>query len=199
MKNLRILLLALALFSVNLALAQTGDTAERSPVVQHCQQLMNLTSPVETGPDAPSIRIVKPLGSDVVYGSQVSVSVETQNFELNADGQHWHIWVDGQLVMMVYGPTALIDVAPGAHEICAIMGDANHADLGIPAGIAVSVALPGAGTPTSTPLVSADTAASYSSPEPDDTLSNLILIFVLGLVAAVAGWRLGARLPKRRR
>jgi hypothetical protein len=167
-----------------------------SPVVEHCQQLMN--APASTGPDAPSIRIVEPADNGVVYGNQLAVTVETENFEINSEGKHWHIWVDGQLQMMLYGPTAIINVAPGRHEICAIMSDGNHLDLGLPAGITLTVAQPAAGTPTTTPPVAPEVAAAYSTRDSGGSSISPLLLVGLGLLAAVGGWWIGARMGKRK-
>jgi hypothetical protein len=147
--------------------------------------------------DAPSIQIVEPADSGVVYGSQLAVTVQTDNFEINSDGNHWHIWVDGQLQMMLYGPTAVINVAPGTHEVCAIMSDANHVDLGSPAGIRLTVAQPASGTPTTTPAIAPEVAATYS--QSDGSGISPLLLVAFGLLAAVGGWWLGTRLPKGRR
>jgi hypothetical protein len=172
------------------------STPEMSPVVEHCRQLMNASQPADSGPDAPTIQIVEPTDDGVVYGSQLAVTVETDNFEINSEGKHWHIWVDGQLQMMLYGPTAVINVAPGTHEVCAIMSDGNHVDLGSPAGITLTVAQPAAGTPTTTPAVAPEVAATYSQTE-GSSISPLLLV-AFGALAAVGGWWLGTRMGKRR-
>jgi hypothetical protein len=154
---------------------------------------MNASAPPEIRPDTPVIRIVEPREGEVVYGTQLAVTVETDNFAINDAGSHWHIWVDGQLQMMLYGPTAVINVAPGAHDICAIMADGNHLDQGMPAGIRLIVAQPAAGTPTTTPAIAPEVAATYSQVE-DQGISPALLV-ALGLGAAVGGWWVGTRLP----
>ncbi len=185
---------SIVLFGALFALSSAVNA--QSPVIEHCQQLMNVVTPVADGPDAPTIRIVEPADTEVVYGGQLGVTVETENFEFSPTGQHWHIWVDGQLLQMVYGPTAIIDVAPGTHEICAIMGTAEHGDVGVPDGLAVIVVQPAAGTPTTTPPVAPEVAATYSQPEPGGI--SPILLVAFGLLAAVGGWWMGTRMGKRR-
>jgi hypothetical protein len=180
-----------------LALSNALNVSAQSTVMEHCQQLMTVVTPVATGPDAPSIRIVEPSDMGVVYGGQLGVTVETQNFDFSATGQHWHIWVNGQLMQMVYGPTAILDVAPGTHEICAIMGTAEHGDVGAPAAIRVTVVQPAPGTPTTTPPVAPEVAATYAQEEPGDGFSPVLLVG-LGLLAAVGGWWMGTRMGKRR-
>jgi hypothetical protein len=192
-------LLIVSLLSFSPVLAQDDSTPEVSPVVERCRQLMSADAPTFTGPDAPTIHIVQPAPTGTVYGEQVSVTVVTQNFELEPEGRHWHLWVNGQLQQMVYGPTALINLAPGTHEICALMGDANHFDLGTPDGVMVTIAAAASGTPTATPAVAPEVAASYSTIESQLTALMLIGVAVVGLIVAGAGWYIGARLPKRRR
>jgi hypothetical protein len=192
-------LLIVILWSFSPVLAQDDSTPEVSPVVERCRQLMSPDAQTFTGPDAPSIRIVQPAPDDTVYGDQLSVTVTTRNFELEPEKRHWHLWVNGQLQQMVYGPTAIINLAPGTHEICALMGDANHFDLGTPDGIMVTIAAAASGTPTATLAVAPEVAATYSAPESQPSALMLIGIAVVGLIAAGAGWYIGARLPKRRR
>lgn len=179
--------------------APVMSLAAQSTVVGNCQRLMNVAQPVAAGPDAPSIRIIEPADQGVVYGNQLAVTVETENFEFEPGGQHWHIWVDGQLMQMVYGPTAVINVAPGTHEICAIMSTAAHGDVGAPAGVQVIVVQPAAGTPTTTPAVAPEVAAVYSETELAESPLGLILIIGLGLLAAAGGWWIGTRLSGSRR
>jgi len=193
---LQVMLLTLLVILAGAALAQTNDPA----VVQHCQQLMNPAPDQPTGPTAPSIHIVEPANGGTVYGRQVAVTVDVQNFEINQNGQHWHVWVDGQLQMMVYGPTALLNVAPGSHELCAILGDVNHLDIGAPAGIIITVADAGAGTPTVTPPISPEQAAATQTPETREDPAVMILVLAGALlVAGVGGWWVGGRLSRRRR
>ncbi len=194
-KRVVIAVLLTVLFEASLA-AQSSDPV----VVQHCQQLMNLAPDQPTGPTAPSIRITEPATGSTIYGRQVAVTVAVQNFEISPNGQHWHVWVDGQLQMMVYGPTALINVAPGTHEICAIMGDANHLDIGIPAGISITVVDAGQGTPTTTPPIAPEAAAATQTPETRQDPAVMILVLAGAIVVAgVGGWWVGGRLSKRRR
>jgi hypothetical protein len=197
LKACRILLSVLPALVITDAVSAQSTPPAASTVVQNCQQLMNATVPAETGLEAPVIRIVEPGEGEVVYGEQLAVTVETENFEINEEGNHWHIWVDGQLQIMLYGPTAVINVAPGTHEVCAIMADGNHLDQGMPAGIRLTVAQPAAGTPTTTPAVDPEVAATYSQVE-EQGISPVLLV-ALGLAAAIGGWWMGTRLPGKRK
>jgi hypothetical protein len=191
-------LTALTRWNLTLAVAQTV-TPDAAALVASCQQLMTPGAPVDTGPNAPVIRIAAPSAGEVVYGDQLAVTVETENFDINSNGQHWHLWVDGQLQVMMYGPTAIVNVAPGEHQVCAIMGNNDHADLGRPAGIIVNVEQPQPSTPTTTPPVLPEVAATYTATE--EPLNPMMIVMMVGaaVVAAVGGWWLGRRLPKKGR
>jgi hypothetical protein len=152
-----------------------------------------------SGPNAPRIRIVDPVDNGVVYGSKLTVAVQTENFEINTNAQHWHLWVNGQLQTMVYGPGVSVDLAPGVYQVCVILGNSNHQDVGIPDGITVTLQSPQQGTPTSTPAVAPSVTAAAVAAEQSDNAVRIGLLVVGGLLAAVLGWQLGARLPKSKR
>lgn len=187
----RVLMLCVFLLLPITAQAQTDST-----VVDECTKLLAADRPMPTGADAPSVRIVQPV-EDVIYGSAITITIETENFDVTSDGRHWHLWVNGQLQGMVYQPTAIIDLEPGDYQICASLGNTDHADLGEPAGIALRVERAAAGTPTPTLIVPREQAVVQ--PEPTLGPGQIILVIGLGLLAAVGGWWLGSRLPKNRK
>jgi hypothetical protein len=98
---------------------------------------------------------------------------------------------------MLYQASGVLDLAPGTYQLCASVGDANHMDIGMPDGITITVQQPAAGTPVPTLTVSRESAPII--PEPGVSPVQIILIVGVGLLAAVGGWWLGARLPKRRK
>jgi hypothetical protein len=167
-------------------------TPDTSTLVADCTRLLAADRPIPTGPDAPSIRFVQPMTS-VIYGQTVTIEVTTTNFDINSEGNHWHLWVNGQLQGMVYQPTAIIDLPPGTYQICATMGDANHVDIGIPAAMEITMQAAAAGTPTPTLAVAREAAQVRQ-----DSVSagQIALIVGGGLLAAVGGWWLGKRMPK---
>ncbi len=175
--------------------AQTTQTPtiDDSNVLADCIRLLPADRPVETGANAPSLRIVQPT-TDVVYGSAVTVQIQTNNYDVNANGQHWHLWVNGTLTGMVYQPTAIIDLTPGTYTICASLGNNQHADIGMPDGIRLKVEAAQVGTPTATLAV--DRAAAQVQPEGQISNSQIILLLGGGLLAAVGGWWIGNRMPK---
>lgn len=176
--------------------AQSTPTPSAASVIEDCARLLPPDRPLFSGTDAPTVRIVQPAES-VIYGSAVTVTIVTNNFDVNAEGRHWHLWVDGQLQGMVYQPTAIIDLAPGQHSLCASLGNTDHADIGMPDGVIITVEAAQAGTPTATLAVERDAARvqpEAGSPEP----AQIALLVGGGLLAAVAGWWFGTRLSKRR-
>ncbi len=172
------------------------QTAAGAGASVDCEALLPADRPLPVGADAPAIRLVAPADGSTVYGEQIAFRVETQNFALNSEARHWHIWVNGALAGMVYQPDALLDLKPGTYKICASLGDTDHADLGMPASITITVAELQPGQPTPTLPVAPEMA--LVQPEPAAEPGQIILIVVIGLAAAAGGWWLGARLGKRR-
>ena len=67
----------------------------------------------------------------------VEVAVETQNFELSPDGNHWHLRVNGESVGMYANPQVTFDTrlyeSSGEYEIMVSLNNAQHCDYGIQA------------------------------------------------------------------
>lgn len=79
------------------------------------------------------VRIISPTaGETFAYGDQVVVEIETENFPLGEDGNHWHLYVNGDSWGMVMGANnsdVLRGLAPGEHEISVYLSIATHEDL----------------------------------------------------------------------
>ncbi len=194
LKALIITLLTVSMMLTVVAQTTPTPTADDSNVLADCIRLLPANRPIETGANAPSVRIVQPT-TEVVYGSAVTIQIQTKNYDVSAEGgQHWHLWVNGTLTGMVYQPTAIIDLAPGTYTICASLGNSTHADIGMPDGIRVKVEAAQAGTPTATLAV--DRAAAQVQPEGQIGSGQIILLVGGGLLAAVGGWWIGNRMPK---
>ncbi len=192
-KTLLITLLALAMILPVAAQSTPEATADDSNVLADCTRLLAADRPIETGANAPTVRIVQPT-IDVVYGSTVTIQIQTNNYDVNANGQHWHLWVNGALNGMVYQPTAIIDLTPGTYTLCASLGNSQHADIGMPDGIRITVKPAQAGIATATLAV--DRSAAKVQPEGQISSGQIILLVVGGLLAAVGGWWFGNRMPK---
>ncbi|MDX1991026.1 MAG: hypothetical protein SF029_01470 [bacterium] len=174
----------------------TADTAAdtHTAIIDRCRALMTNPAP-ESEAEASSVFMVEP-ATDVIYGSTLYVTVDTANFDIDADsGDHWHLWIDGQLNTMVYDDSVAVQIEPGTHEICAILGDPEHFDLGQPDGMTITVVQPGPGTPSTRPL---SAGGSYAAPISEAPNSGLIFLIVgAGVVAGVLGWLMGRMLPRR--
>jgi hypothetical protein len=192
--SLIIAIVLLAIVTPNfLARAQTMPAR----VTTTCESLLPPDRPMFSGPDAPTIRFDSPASGDV-FGSFVTVSMGIENFELTTDARHWHLWVNGQLQGMVYQPSTIIDLAPGTYQLCASLGNADHADIGQPAEAVITVYAAAAGTPTSPPAAPVATVGELIA-EPDVTPGQIGMIVAIGLIAAIGGWWLGSRLPKAKK
>ncbi len=194
MRRLALLAILIALLTVQAVLAQDATaTPDQATLLADCNKMLAPDRPMPTGPDAPSIKLVAPT-DPVVYGSTVTFQVQTTNFDINANGDHWHLWMNGQLTGMVYQPTAIIDMNPGTYEVCATLGDANHVDIGTPAVMFLTVKPAVAGVATATLPV----ARSAAQVQPDTGVgpAQIAVIVVGGLAAAIGGWWFGKRMPK---
>jgi predicted extracellular nuclease len=68
----------------------------------------------------------------------VGVTIITTNFDIPADG-HWHLWVNGVMVEMVYDYATTIMLGAGTYEIIAELVLPNHSSLGIVESVTVHV------------------------------------------------------------
>lgn len=79
------------------------------------------------------IRLVSPTEGAVFHaGDEIRIQIETENFTLGEEGNHWHFYVDGESPQMVMGgmnEAILRDLAPGTHEISVFLSRGDHADL----------------------------------------------------------------------
>lgn len=167
------------------------------PIIEQCAALLASDRPMPDGADAPIIRIVAPRDGEIIYGTEVAITVEIQNFAVELGTGHWHLWLNGQLRGMLYQTSGIVDLRPGSYQLCASLGDPNHMDLGMPDGITFTVQEPSAGTPVATLTVPREAAPVIDEPG-GLTPVHLVLILGLGLVAIALGAWLGSRFPKRR-
>lgn len=79
------------------------------------------------------IRIVSPADGAVFKTTdEILVQVEIENFDLGAEGNHWHILLDDHSELMVMGGNldqSLRNLSPGQHTIEAILSTGDHGDL----------------------------------------------------------------------
>ena len=83
--------------------------------------------------DGATIEIVSPEhGTTFASTDDVVVEVAIENFTLNDEGSHWHVYVDGESHGMVVGINtrqALHGLAPGEHMIEAYLALGTHEEL----------------------------------------------------------------------
>lgn len=83
--------------------------------------------------DGASIEITSPAGGDTfAEGDEITVDVTIDSFELDSDGSHWHVYVDGESWGMVTGgrtSEVLRGVEAGEHEISVFMATGEHIEL----------------------------------------------------------------------
>jgi hypothetical protein len=83
--------------------------------------------------DGAAIRIVSPADGEVFgVADEVLVAVETENFDLAAEGNHWHVYVDGVSYGMITGGDAdhaLRNLEPGEREISVYLSVGSHEEL----------------------------------------------------------------------
>ncbi len=79
------------------------------------------------------VRIIAPEdGAEIKVGNDILVEIETENFELDEDGNHWHIFVNGESRGMIVGrdfDDVVRGLEPGDHEITAILSIGTHEEL----------------------------------------------------------------------
>lgn len=168
--------------------------AQDAALLDECLRLLPADRPQPTGADAPTLRFVAPTTPQVI-GTAVLLTIETTHFDIPAEGRHWHLWVNGQLQGMVYQPDAIIDLKPGEYVICASLGNTDHADIGTPAGLRLTVQ---AAAPGAAPTLPVAREAAVVQAEPTLGAGQIALLVVGALVAAFGGWWMGARLGKRK-
>ena len=80
-----------------------------------------------------AVRIVSPAdGATFQAGEQIIIQIETENFDLGQDDNHWHVYVDGSSWGMIMGANtdeALSGIEPGEHEISVYLSIGTHEEL----------------------------------------------------------------------
>lgn len=90
-----------------------------------------------------TVRIVAPAAGAIFdRGADVVVEVETENFTLGTEENHWHVYVDGQSFGMVMGSNTdqvLRNLEPGTHEIEVRLSISTHEELEEGAAVTITV------------------------------------------------------------
>lgn len=188
---LRTILAALYIL-VSTALPARAQATPQPDPAQACRQFIPEGQASLLELDPPYIEIVAPTNNAVVQGDQIAITIDWQNFVLGGEN-HWHVWVDGQLLGMIYESATLLNLQPGTHQICAALADSLHGTVGKATGIQIVVEAlaPGAPTPT-VPAVVGEIVT-----EPLFGVTQIVLLIGGGLLAALVGWWAGQKLARR--
>ena len=89
------------------------------------------------------VHIVSPdTGAQIPFGQQVILEIETDNFDMMEEGNHWHVYVDGQNWGMVTGGNMdqpLTGLSAGEHTIHVYLSIDTHEELEEGDSIVISV------------------------------------------------------------
>ncbi|MBC8312402.1 MAG: T9SS type A sorting domain-containing protein [Candidatus Marinimicrobia bacterium] len=76
------------------------------------------------GPPSPVLTILSPLSGDEIIGETIDVHVLLEN---GVDGDHYHAFLDGNMMGMFYADNFTIPAAFGTHELTVALADDLHA------------------------------------------------------------------------
>ncbi|MEJ2747477.1 MAG: hypothetical protein P8183_06165 [Anaerolineae bacterium] len=69
-------------------------------------------------------------GSTFKSSKSVLVTIETTNFTIGENGNHWHIYLDGSPIMVMGGNTFVLqNLAAGEHDIEVYLSNGRHENL----------------------------------------------------------------------
>lgn len=185
--------------SIRIAVAQTSEPTPDA-IPPECYTLNPASRNAKEGD--PALRIVTPDNNSTFYGTEMAMSVATENFD-SKQAWHWHVWVDEKLQVMLHEQTAFLQLTPGTHRLCAFLSDDSHKDIGFPAAITVTVVDPGSGTPKSTlaipkasdTYVHTPTVLRKPESEKDNSLTIALIVgggVIITLVSLGVGIRMSA-------
>lgn len=144
LKNL--VLTALLLLTVfSLAACQPAATATTEADKHEVEQ--EHTSEAEQMDRIPNdgaiIHLLSPTdGATYKTGEDIVVEVEVENFDLRAEGNHWHLYVDGRVLSMMAGgstKTVIHGLEAGKHELEVYLGLPSHEELEDGAAVTIMV------------------------------------------------------------
>lgn len=81
--------------------------------------------------DGAEVRITAPANGAIIKSSDnVPVTIETTDFTIGEDGNHWHIYIDGDPIMVMGGNTFVLqNLSAGPHDIQVYLSNGHHEDL----------------------------------------------------------------------
>ncbi|MCP4425962.1 MAG: hypothetical protein GY803_15830 [Chloroflexi bacterium] len=81
--------------------------------------------------DGAEVRITSPAdGASFKSDANIPITIETTNFTIGEEGNHWHIYLEDKAIMVMGGETFVLqNLAPGDHEIDVYLSLGTHEDL----------------------------------------------------------------------
>lgn len=81
--------------------------------------------------DGAAVTIASPAdGASFAVDTTVPVTIETVDFTIGEEGNHWHIYLDGNPIMVMGGNTFVLqNLSPGQHDIEVFLSLGTHEDL----------------------------------------------------------------------
>lgn len=78
------------------------------------------------------VRIISPANGDTfAEGEEIEIEIETENFDISEEGNHWHYYVgDGGATMITDGMDDRIrDLEPGEHMLKVFIAGSDHLEF----------------------------------------------------------------------
>jgi hypothetical protein len=81
--------------------------------------------------DGAEVHIASPANEAIFKSNDtVLVTIETVDFTIGEEGNHWHIYLDGNPIMVMGGYTFVLQNLPaGQHDIEVYLSNGHHEDL----------------------------------------------------------------------
>lgn len=135
----KITLLTLIFLLAAFSLAACQPAASEAPTDEHAadhEHEMDHEHESDTARvpnDGAVVHLVSPAdGATFKAGEDIVVEIEVENFDLNAEGNHWHLYVDGSVLTMVQqgaAKTVIHGLEAGEHHIEVYLGLPTHEEL----------------------------------------------------------------------
>jgi len=136
----RVIIMLLMVFTFITA-CQTTSSEEDMVDMSHDEEMTDVNAEASDDHDAAmrqftpnngaEVRITAP-ANEASYksGDAVPVTIETTDFTIGEDGNHWHIYLDGSPIMVMGGYTFVLqNLSVGQHDIEVYLSNGRHEDL----------------------------------------------------------------------
>lgn len=144
--NLIILFVALTIFALLTACSTTSSTNTNTTISMPAEGNMGNMNGMDMGEgadgggeeeepfipnDGAVVHISTPANeANFKLGDPVLMTIETTNFTIGENGNHWHIFLDGTPIMVMGGNTYVLqDLSVGQHNIMVYLSNGQHENL----------------------------------------------------------------------